>query len=52
MDADKVEKLIADRQQARKDKNWAEADRIRNELTAMNVIIEDGAGGTTWKSLK
>lgn len=49
VDAVKVEALIAARQQARKEKNWAEADRIRAELSAMNVVIEDGATGTTWK---
>jgi cysteinyl-tRNA synthetase len=50
VDPVKVEALIAARQQARADKNWAEADRIRTELSAMNVVIEDGATGTTWKS--
>lgn len=49
VDANKVAALIAARQQARADKNWAEADRIRAELSAMNVVIEDGATGTTWK---
>lgn len=52
VDADKIEDLIAQRQQARRDKNWAEADRIRDELTNMSVVIEDGAGGTTWRVLK
>lgn len=50
IDAAKVESLIAARKQARQDKNWAEADRIRKELDAMSVIIEDGANGTTWKA--
>lgn len=50
IDAAKVESLIAARKQARLDKNWAEADRIRHELDAMSVIIEDGATGTTWKA--
>ena len=52
VDAAKVEQLIAARQQARIEKNWAEADRVRNELTSMNVTIEDGAEGTTWKVMK
>jgi len=51
VDANKVESLIAQRQQARKEKNWAEADRIRDELAAMNITIEDGPQGTTWKSI-
>jgi len=52
VDASRVEQLIAARQQARREKNWAEADRIRAELTDMCVVIEDGAQGTTWKVLK
>jgi cysteinyl-tRNA synthetase len=48
-DVAKIEALIAARQQARKDKNWAEADRIRDELAAMAITIEDAAGSTTWK---
>lgn len=49
IDAAKVEQLILDRKKARTEKNWAEADRVRNELTDMGVAIEDGANGTTWK---
>lgn len=49
VDAQKVEELIAARNAARAQKNWAEADRIRAELTAMSVVLEDGANGTTWK---
>lgn len=48
-DVEKIEALIAARQQARQDKNWAEADRIRQALADMAIIIEDGASGTTWK---
>lgn len=46
---DEIEALIAARQQARSDKNWAESDRIRDELAAANVILEDKAGVTTWR---
>ena len=49
VDAACVEALIAARLQARADKNWAESDRIRDELTAMGVVLEDGKGGTTWR---
>jgi cysteinyl-tRNA synthetase len=52
VDAAKVEQLIAARQKARLEKNWAEADRVRDELTSLNVTIEDGPQGTTWKVLK
>ncbi len=49
VDADRVEALIAAREQARADKNWEEADRIRDELAAMKVVVEDGAGGSSWR---
>ncbi|PZP22604.1 cysteine--tRNA ligase [Pseudomonas kuykendallii] len=49
VDAAEVEALIAARLQARADKNWAESDRIRDQLGAMGVVLEDGKGGTTWR---
>lgn len=49
IDATKVEALIAERQQAKLDKNYARADAIRQELKAMNVVLEDSKQGTTWK---
>ena len=48
-DAAAIEAAIAARLAARRAKNWAEADRIRDELKAQGIILEDGAGGTTWK---
>jgi cysteinyl-tRNA synthetase len=50
--AAKVEALIAARVAARKAKAWAQADQIRDELTALGVAIEDGPTGTTWKIVK
>ena len=47
-DKDVQEKIEA-RLAARKNKNYAEADRIRKELEASGVILEDGPGGTTWR---
>ena len=44
-----IDGLIAARTQAKADKDFAEADRIRDELAAAGVMLEDGAGGTTWK---
>ena len=46
--AEKVEALIAQRQAARKEKNWAEADRIRDELTAMGITLSDTPQGVKW----
>ncbi|MDO5069222.1 MAG: cysteine--tRNA ligase [Neisseria zoodegmatis] len=46
---EEIESLIAQRKQARAEKNWAESDRIRDLLNAENIILEDGAGGTTWR---
>lgn len=44
-----IEQLIAQRKQARAEKNWAESDRIRDVLHAANIILEDSAGETTWR---
>ncbi|KIQ04855.1 MULTISPECIES: cysteine--tRNA ligase [Pseudomonas] len=49
VDAAEVEALIAARLQARAEKNWAESDRIRDQITALGVVLEDGKGGTTWR---
>lgn len=49
VDAARVESLIAAREQARTDKNWQEADRIRSLLDAMNVVVEDGVQGSRWR---
>jgi cysteinyl-tRNA synthetase len=44
-----IEALIAARLAARSQKNWAEADRIRKQLADQGILLEDGAGGTTWR---
>jgi cysteinyl-tRNA synthetase len=49
VDPETVEALIAERTRARKDKNFARADEIRDQLQEMNIILEDGAAGTTWR---
>ena len=44
-----IEELIAARQQARKEKNFARADEIRQQLLDMGIILEDTRGGVKWK---
>lgn len=46
---EEIDDLIARRKQARADKNWAESDRIRDLLNEHKIILEDNAGGTTWR---
>ncbi len=45
-----IELLIASRAQARSSKNWAESDRIRDQLANIGVVLEDRADGTIWKT--
>ena len=44
-----IENLISARNAARKSKNFAESDRIRGELLAAGIFLEDGPAGTTWR---
>lgn len=48
-DVAKIEALIAQRNQARADKDWASADAARDALSAMGIELEDGADGTRWR---
>lgn len=49
LDAATIEALMNERNQARVDKNWAKADKIRQQLTDLGVTLEDNAAGTTWR---
>jgi cysteinyl-tRNA synthetase len=44
-----VESLIAERAEARKQKQWARSDQLRDQLKEMGVTIEDSKDGTTWR---
>lgn len=44
-----IEQLIAKRNAARDLKDWAESDRIREQLNGKGVVLEDGPGGTSWR---
>lgn len=48
---DEIEALIEARQKARKEKNFAEADRIRDDLKARGIVLEDTPQGVRWKKV-
>ena len=52
VDAARVEALLEERRAARAARDFKRADAIRDELTAMGIIIEDGAQGTRWSVVK
>jgi len=49
LDATTIDALIAKRAEARRRRDWQEADRIRDELSAMHVVLKDSKDGTTWE---
>ena len=50
-EATEIEALIAKRTDAKKNKDWATADAIRNELKERGIVLEDSPTGTTWKRI-
>jgi cysteinyl-tRNA synthetase len=48
-DPEEIEKLIDERTAARKDKDWAKADAIRQRLKDMGIVLEDSPKGTSWR---
>lgn len=49
IDKEMIENMIVERSEARKNRDWAKADEIRDALKKMNVSLEDGPKGTTWR---
>ncbi|MBR2923173.1 MAG: cysteine--tRNA ligase [Alphaproteobacteria bacterium] len=50
-ETEEIEKLIEERATAKRNKDYALADKIRNNLKEKGIILEDGVGGTTWKKV-
>ena len=49
VDEELIDGLVAERNLARKDKNWTRADEIRDQLLAMKVVVEDGDSSSGWR---
>ena len=49
MDVDTIDALVAERNEARREKDFSRADEIRDRLAGMGIEIEDGSGGTRWR---
>ncbi|GGF65540.1 cysteine--tRNA ligase [Terasakiella brassicae] len=49
VDESSIERMIEERKQAKANKDFAAADRIRDELDGLGIVLEDSAQGTTWK---
>ena len=45
----RIEQMVQDRDQARKDRDFHRADELRDQLTDMGIVLEDGAGATRWR---
>jgi cysteinyl-tRNA synthetase len=52
LEAELVQLIIQMRQEAREAKDWAQADAIRDQLSEMGVVLEDGPEGTTWRVVR
>jgi cysteinyl-tRNA synthetase len=51
LDAAAIDALIAQRAQAKAERNFADADRLRQELLSQGIVLKDAPSGTTWEAL-
>ncbi len=49
IDEDQIDRMIRERHEARKRRDWKRADEIRESLASMSIVLEDGPDGTTWR---
>jgi cysteinyl-tRNA synthetase len=49
-DVEEIERLVAERDEARHTRDFAKADRIRDALVERGIVLEDGASGTRWRA--
>ena len=49
LDTAEIDRLVAERVAARASQDWRRADEIRDQLSELNVVIEDSVGGSTWR---
>lgn len=49
IDEDQINRMIGERHEARRQRDWKRADEIRESLASMGIVVEDGPNGTTWR---
>ena len=49
IDEEQISRMIRERHEARREKDWKRADEIRESLASMGIAVEDGPNGTTWR---
>jgi cysteinyl-tRNA synthetase len=50
IDEDHINRMIQERHEARRQRDWKRADEIRESLGSMGIVLEDGTDGTTWRA--
>jgi cysteinyl-tRNA synthetase len=49
IDEEQINRMIRERHEARRKKDWKRADEIKESLASMGISLEDGPNGTTWR---